>query len=117
MSQAGVVQSQILVAQLDVAGMESCGGAEIGTIDVDAEAGLVAFLQSDAGTSHAIARAVVDPESAGGSGNAREHRVELHRVERERQHMVRRRGETIIVVASPAKGHQERQCQASECMF
>ena len=73
----------VLVAQLDVAGMESCGGTEIGAIDVDAEASLVAFLQSDVAEPYAFARLVVHPERACHGGHVAEHGVELHGVDRE----------------------------------
>ena len=88
---------RVVLAQSPARALIAAGLSEVHSVDIDAEARLIALAQADAGASQAVARSVIDPEGAGRGGHAGEGRVETYRVGREGQPVVGRRREGIVV--------------------
>ena len=53
---------------------------KVGAVDIDTEARLIAFLQTDGAEPDAVAGVVEHPERIGGRGHRRENGIELNRV-------------------------------------
>ena len=90
----------VLVAYLDIGHLIALCRPKIRAVDIDAESRLIALCKPDTGAAYALARSVVHPECLGGRRYAREDRINLDGIGRERKEILRRRREVVIVGAS-----------------
>ena len=102
----------VFVAYLDVLRLVAHRTAQIGAVDIDAEARLVAFFELHLRTSHTVARAVEHPERLCSCRHTREHRVHTDGIFRECKEMSGRRSKRIVV--GTGKHRQDKRGDGAE---